>query len=108
MKISMVGAGRVGSTTLFNLLLDGAAQELVLVDIAKERAEGEALDLLHGTALSHRCKIYAGDYDASADSDIVIVTAGHPASPWRDTSRPAQEERRPYGWSARAADEVQL
>ena len=50
MKISMVGAGRVGSTTLFNLLLDGAAQELVLVDIAKERAEGEALDLLHGTA----------------------------------------------------------
>ena len=64
MKISMVGAGRVGSTTLFNLLLDGAAQELVVVDVATERAEGEALDLLHGTALSHRGTIYAGDYDA--------------------------------------------
>jgi L-lactate dehydrogenase len=81
MKISMVGAGRVGSTTLFNLLLDGAAQELVLVDIAKERAEGEALDLLHGTALSHRCKIYAGDYDATAGSDIAIITAGIPRAP---------------------------
>jgi L-lactate dehydrogenase len=81
MKISMVGAGRVGSTTLFNLLLDGAAQELVLVDIAKERAEGEALDLLHGIALSHRCKIYAGDYDATADSDVVIITAGIPRAP---------------------------
>jgi L-lactate dehydrogenase len=81
MKISMVGAGRVGSTTLFNLLLDGAAQELVAVDIMKELAEGEALDLLHGTALSHRCRIYAGDYDATEGSDLAIVTAGIPRQP---------------------------
>ena len=81
MKISMVGSGRVGSTTLFNLLLEGLAQELVVVDILKERAEGEALDLLHGTALSHRCKIYSGDYDATAGSDIAIITAGIPRQP---------------------------
>jgi L-lactate dehydrogenase len=81
MKISMVGSGRVGSTTLFNLLLEGAAQELVVVDILKERAEGEALDLLHGTALSHRCKIYSGDYDATEGSDFVIITAGIPRQP---------------------------
>lgn len=81
MKISMIGSGRVGSTTLFNLLLDGAAQELVVVDILKERAEGEALDLLHGTALSHRCKIYSGDYDATEGSDIAIITAGIPRQP---------------------------
>ena len=81
MKISMVGSGRVDSTTLFNLLLEGAAQELVVVDILKERAEGEALDLLHGTALSHRCKIYSGDYDATVDSDIAIITAGIPRQP---------------------------
>lgn len=81
MKISMVGAGRVGSTTLFNLLLDGAAQELVAVDIMKELAEGEALDLLHGTALSHRCRIYAGDYDATEGSDLAIITAGIPRQP---------------------------
>ena len=81
MKISMVGSGRVGSTTLFNLLLDGAAQELVVVDILKDRAEGEALDLLHGTALSHRCRIYSGDYDATAGSDMAIITAGIPRQP---------------------------
>lgn len=81
MKISMVGSGRVGSTTLFNLLLEGLAQELVVVDILKERAEGEALDLLHGTALSHRCKIYSGDYDATAGSDVAIITAGIPRQP---------------------------
>jgi L-lactate dehydrogenase len=82
MKISIVGgAGRVGSTTLFNLLLDGAASELVVVDIMKDRAEGEALDLLHGTALSHRCRIYSGDYDATAGSDIAILTAGIPRQP---------------------------
>jgi len=81
MKISMVGSGRVGSTTLFNLLLDGAAQELVVVDILKDRAEGEALDLLHGTALSHRCRIYSGDYDATEGSDMAIITAGIPRQP---------------------------
>ena len=81
MKISMVGSGRVGSTTLFNLLLEGLAQELVVVDILKERAEGEALDLLHGTALSHRCRIYSGDYDATAGSDVAIITAGIPRQP---------------------------
>lgn len=81
MKISMVGSGRVGSTTLFNLLLDGAAQELVVVDILKDRAEGEALDLLHGTALSHRCKIYSADYDATEGSDMAIITAGIPRQP---------------------------
>src|ERR671927_238671 len=81
MKISMVGSGRVGSTTLFNLLLEGAAQELVVVDILKERAEGEALDLLHGTALSHRCRIYSGDYDATEGSDVAIITAGIPRQP---------------------------
>jgi L-lactate dehydrogenase len=80
-KISMVGSGRVGSTTLFNLLLDGAAQELVVVDILKDRAEGEALDLLHGTALSHRCKIYSADYDATEGSDMAIITAGIPRQP---------------------------
>src|SRR5919201_6728295 len=82
MKISIVGgAGRVGSTTLFNLLLDGAAQELVAVDVLKDRAEGEALDLLHGTALSHRCRIYSGDYDATEGSDLAIITAGIPRQP---------------------------
>jgi L-lactate dehydrogenase len=81
-KLTMVGgAGRVGSTTLFQLLLDGGIQELVVLDIMKEAAEGEVLDLKHGMALSHRCVIRAGDYDASEGSDIVVITAGIPRQP---------------------------
>ncbi|MFN8522166.1 MAG: lactate dehydrogenase [Chloroflexota bacterium] len=82
MKLTVVGgAGRVGSTTLFKLLLDGGFQELVVLDIMREAAEGEVMDLLHGMALSHRCKLTSGDYDASADSDFVVVTAGIPRQP---------------------------
>jgi L-lactate dehydrogenase len=82
MKLTVVGgAGRVGSTTLFQLLLDGGFQELVVLDIMKDAAEGEALDLRHGMALSHRCVIRAGDYDASEGSDVVIITAGIPRQP---------------------------
>ncbi len=82
MKLTVVGgAGRVGSTTLFQLLLEGGFQELVVLDILKEAAEGEALDLRHGTALSHRCVIRAGDYDASEGSDFVLITAGIPRQP---------------------------
>jgi L-lactate dehydrogenase len=82
MKLTVVGgAGRVGSTTLFQLLLDGGFQELVAVDIMKEAAEGEALDLRHGMALSHRCVIRGGDYDASEGSDFVVITAGIPRQP---------------------------
>ena len=61
MKLSVVGgAGRVGSTTLFQLVLEGAFQELAVCDIMTEAAEGEALDLRHGLALSHRCTVTSG------------------------------------------------
>jgi L-lactate dehydrogenase len=81
MKISMIGAGRVGSTTLYTLLLEGGITEMVIVDVDKPRAEGEALDLRHALALTQNCKISAGDYDATEDSDMVIITAGIPRKP---------------------------
>src|SRR5579884_437556 len=81
MKLTMVGAGRVGSTTLFQLVLEGGIQEIAIVDIDRPRAEGEALDLRHGLAHSYRCKIYEGDYDLTADSDLVVITAGVPRKP---------------------------
>jgi L-lactate dehydrogenase len=77
----MVGAGRVGSTTLFQLVLEGGIEEFVIVDIRTEVAEGEALDLRHGLAQSYRTRIVAGDYAATADSDIVVITAGVPRKP---------------------------
>lgn len=81
MKISMIGAGRVGSTTLYTLLLEGGVTEMVIVDVDKPRAEGEALDLRHALALTQNCKISAGDYDATEGSDMVIITAGIPRKP---------------------------
>jgi len=78
-KIAVVGgAGRVGATTLFQLLLEGVAQELAVVDVVTERAEGEMLDLLHGTHLSQRVTFSGPGYEACDGADFVIITAGIP------------------------------
>jgi len=78
-KVAIVGgAGRVGSTTLFQMVLQGVADELAVVDVAGERAEGEILDLLHGSHLSKRVKYSGPGYEACEGSDFVIITAGIP------------------------------
>lgn len=75
-KISIIGAGFVGSTTAFALMNQNLASEIVIVDINKEKAEGEALDLYQGSVFVSPVKIKAGDYADTHDSDIVIITAG--------------------------------
>jgi L-lactate dehydrogenase len=81
-KIAVVGgAGRVGATTLFQLLLEGVAQELAVVDVVTDRAEGEMLDLLHGSHLSHRISLSGPGYEACEGADFVIITAGIPRKP---------------------------
>ena len=82
MKIAVVGgAGRVGATTLFQLVLEGVADELAVVDVVTDRAEGEILDLLHGTHLSHRVTFSGPGYEACDGADFVIITAGIPRKP---------------------------
>jgi L-lactate dehydrogenase len=76
MKISMIGAGNVGSATVFAILEKGLAKELVIVDLNRELAEGEAMDIMHATPFYKRTRIIAGDYDQIKDSDIVIISAG--------------------------------
>lgn len=78
MKVSVIGGGgRVGSNTLFALQCSGIIKELVAVDVAApDLASGEALDLRHGVALAGAQKIWAGDYSAAANSDVVVITAG--------------------------------
>lgn len=66
---------------MYTLLLEGGITEMVVVDVDKPRAEGEALDLRHALALTQNCKIVAGDYDAVEGSDMVIITAGIPRKP---------------------------
>ncbi|NLZ48174.1 MAG: L-lactate dehydrogenase [Clostridiales bacterium] len=75
-KITIIGAGFVGSTTAFAIMNSGLASEIVIVDINKEKAEGEAMDLSHGVSFVSPVNIIAGDYSQSANSDIVIITAG--------------------------------
>ncbi|MBD3318406.1 L-lactate dehydrogenase [Candidatus Woesearchaeota archaeon] len=76
-KVAIVGAGFVGSTAAYALMIQGIAAEIALIDIHKEKAEGEALDLEHGMQFTPESQIYFGDsYDLCANADIVVVTAG--------------------------------
>jgi len=80
-KISILGAGNVGATIAYTLTLQGIASEIVLVDINKEKAEGEALDIIQCTSLCPSVNIYDGGYEDIAGSDIVIVTLGSARKP---------------------------
>lgn len=76
-KVVIVGTGMVGMSYAYALLNQGACGELVLIDVNKERAAGEAMDLNHGLAFSNTSmKIYAGDYEDCMDADIVVICAG--------------------------------
>ncbi len=77
-KVSIVGAGAVGATAAYALSISGMLNELVLVDVNKEKALGEVLDLRHGSAFINPMTISTGDYSATKDSDIVVITAGAP------------------------------
>lgn len=75
-KISIVGAGFVGSATAFALMNHNLATDIVIVDINKDKAEGEAMDLSHGKVFVSPVNVISGDYPDTKDSDIVIITAG--------------------------------
>lgn len=76
-KIVLVGTGFVGMSFAYSLLNQGGANELVLIDVLKEKAEGEAMDLSHGVPYApSKMEIRAGDYDECKDADIVVITAG--------------------------------
>ncbi len=66
----------MGSCAAFALQCAGLVAEIQILDANKDMAEGEALDLLHGSALAGDQKIYAGDYARAADSEMFLITAG--------------------------------
>ena len=80
-KISILGAGNVGATIAYTLTLEGLASEIVLVDINRDKAKGEAMDIIQCTALCPAVNIYAGDYPDISGSDIVVVTLGGARKP---------------------------
>ncbi|MDR2251255.1 MAG: L-lactate dehydrogenase [Endomicrobium sp.] len=75
-KVCIVGCGNVGMRYAYSMMIGGIAREMVLVDYNKKKAEGEAMDLSHGAPFVSPIKIYSGDYTDSANSDLVVITAG--------------------------------
>ena len=77
MKVSIIGGGgRVGSNAAFALQCAGIVSEIQILDANADMADGEALDLLHGSSSIADQRIYAGDYARAKDSDIFVITAG--------------------------------
>lgn len=84
-KVALVGTGMVGMSYAYALLNQNACDELVLIDIDRRRAVGEAMDLNHGLAFSgSHMKIYAGEYADCRDADIVAIAAGVAQKPGED------------------------
>ena len=76
-KVALIGTGLVGMSFAFAIINQNLCDELVLIDIDAQRAEGEAMDLNHGMAFAQsRIKIYAGVYGDCSDADIAVITAG--------------------------------
>ena len=76
MKVGIVGAGQVGATTAYALVMRGIGRELVLVDLDQKRARAEADDILHAVPFAHPLKVAAGDYPDLTGCRVVIITAG--------------------------------
>jgi glycine/D-amino acid oxidase-like deaminating enzyme len=94
-RVAVVGAGNVGSTFAYTLLLSGLASEIVLIDANRARAEGEAMDISHALPFTPSARVWAGDYADCADAAITVITAGAAQKPvkrasiWRRRMRPS-------------------
>ena len=76
-KVAIIGAGFVGSTAAYALFMDGVAEEIALIDVNKEKAKGEALDLVHGNLFTPYTKVkYGSSYKLCKDADVIVITAG--------------------------------
>lgn len=76
MKVGIVGAGNVGATAAYALVMQGIGREVVLVDLNRDRAAAEAADILHAVPFARTMKVRAGDYADLENSRVVLITAG--------------------------------
>ncbi|MBQ4346483.1 MAG: L-lactate dehydrogenase [Oscillospiraceae bacterium] len=75
-KCAIIGCGQVGASVAFTLVQSGLFSELVLIDINRQKAEGEAMDLMHGVPFASPVTVYAADYDALVGCGVIILAAG--------------------------------
>lgn len=81
-KVAIVGTGLVGSSTAFSLVTQGVCDEVLMIDINKEKALGEAMDLNHSIEyLNRNTKVRVASYEECGDVDIIVITAGAPPKP---------------------------
>lgn len=81
-RVALVGAGAVGASFAYQLTTASLCEELVIIDINKAKAEGEAMDLNHGVSFAPSpMRVWAGDYSDCGVADIVVITAGAPQRP---------------------------
>jgi len=80
-KVSIIGCGNVGMRYAYALMLKGVVRQIVLVDVDKNRLEGEVMDLSHGAPYISPVEIIAGDYPDIKNSDLVVITAGRKNRP---------------------------
>lgn len=77
-KVVVIGAGKVGATVAYTIMMNNLASEIVLVDVDRDKARGEAMDISHGIAFFKQLTIRDGDYSDCADADVIVLTAGIP------------------------------
>lgn len=81
MKVAIIGAGNVGATLAYTLLLHDVASRISLIDSNREKALGEALDLAHGASYLDNAEIRAEGYEGVADAHVIAITAGRGRKP---------------------------
>lgn len=80
-KVTIIGAGSVGSTIAYTIAVKGVASEVVLIDINEQKARGEAMDIIQGTPFCSPLTVYSGSYEDAKDSDVVVISSGLPRKP---------------------------
>ena len=105
MKVGVVGAGQVGSTAAYAMVMNGVGREIVMVDVSRERAQAQADDISHAIPFAHPLDIHAGDYKDLAGSHAVVIAAGVNRQPdetrlqLSNATRPSSARSCPRCWN---------
>ncbi|MFH5884570.1 L-lactate dehydrogenase [Halalkalibaculum sp. DA3122] len=75
-SVAIIGTGNVGTAAAYAMFNQRTVSEIILVDLDRERAQGEAMDLMHGQLLVGNVTVRAGSYEDLAEAQVVVVTAG--------------------------------
>ncbi|HYH02651.1 MAG TPA: L-lactate dehydrogenase [Bacillota bacterium] len=80
-RVVIIGAGLVGSTFAYSLMINGVVSEIVMIDVNQERLVGEVMDLNHGISFVRPVMVRQGTYDDCAEADIIVICAGSNQKP---------------------------